>query len=101
MARSVNKVILVGNLGRDPEVRRQAIELAQSKYLAARTETNLQGQGFFTAVAPGPYWLSTLDVAADVGDVRPRWDVRVTVRPSETVYVVLSNVNAVQPHNLP
>lgn len=86
---------------RDPEIRRQSTELAQSKYFVARTETNLQGQGFFTAVAPGAYWLSTLDVAADVGDVRPRWDVSVTVRPGETAYVVLSNVNAVQPRNLP
>ena len=86
---------------RDPEIRRQSTELAQSKYFVARTETNLQGQGFFTAVAPGTYWLSTLDVAADVGDARPRWDVSVTVRPGETAYVVLSNVNAVQPRNLP
>jgi hypothetical protein len=86
---------------REPEIRRQSTELAQSKYLVARTETNLQGAGFFTGVAPGIYWLSTLDVTAGVGDVRPRWDVSVTVRPGETAYVVLSNVNAVQPHNSP
>jgi len=86
---------------RDPEIRRQAIQLAQSKYLVARAETNLQGQGFLSGVAPGAYWLSTLDVAADIGDMRPRWDVSVTVRSGETAYVVLSNVNAVPPHNSP
>jgi hypothetical protein len=81
---------------RIPEIRRQTLELAQSKYLIARTETNLQGQGFLSAVPPGTYWLSTLDLSADVGDVRPQWDVPVTVRPGETVYVALSNVNALR-----
>ncbi len=86
---------------RDPEIHRQVLELAQSKYLVARAETTLQGQGFLNAVAPGAYWLSTLDVSADVGDARPRWDVPVTVRPGETAHVVLSNVNAVRPHTEP
>jgi hypothetical protein len=80
-----------------PEIHRQTLELAQSKYLVARAETNLQGQGFLNAVPAGTYWLSTLDVSAEVGDARPRWDVPVTVRPGETAYVVLSNVNAVPP----
>jgi hypothetical protein len=82
---------------RIPEIHRQALELAQSRYLVARAETNLQGQASLQAIPPGTYWLSTLDVSADVGDVRPRWDVPVTVRVGETAYVVLSNVNAVQP----
>jgi hypothetical protein len=82
---------------RTPEINRQVRELAQSKYLVARTQTDLQGQGFFRALPPGNYWLSTLDVAADVGDARPRWDVAVTVQPGQTTYVALSNVNAIQP----
>jgi hypothetical protein len=81
---------------RNPEIRRQAINLAESKYFVGRAETNLQGQGFLNGVPPGTYWLSTLDVAAEVGDMRPQWDVPVTVRPGETAYVALSNVNAVQ-----
>lgn len=81
---------------RDPEIRRQTLELAQSKYLVARTETNLQGQGFLRGVAPGTYWLTTLDVTADVGDVRARWDVPVSVQPGQSAYVALSNVNAIQ-----
>ncbi|MBZ5696345.1 MAG: hypothetical protein LAN36_13400 [Acidobacteriia bacterium] len=79
-----------------PEIHRRALNLAQSKYLVARTETNLQGQGFLRGIPPGNYWISTLDVAADVGDVRARWDVPVTVRAGATQYVALSNVNSVQ-----
>jgi hypothetical protein len=82
---------------RTPEIHRRALDLAQSKYLIARTETNLQGQGFLRAVPPGTYWLSTLDVAAGVGDARPRWDVPVTVQSGETKYVALSNVNSIRP----
>jgi hypothetical protein len=82
---------------RTPEIHRRALDLAQSKYLVARTESNLQGQGFLRDVPPGNYWISTLDVAADVGDARPRWDVPVTVQPGQTQYVALTNVNSVQP----
>ena len=79
------------------ELHRHTIELAKSKYLAARTETDLQGQGLLTGIAPGTYWLSTLDIVAQAGDARQRWDVRVTVPPGKTTYVALSNINAVQP----
>jgi len=79
------------------EMHRHALELAESKYLVARTDTDLQGQGFLRGIAPGTYWLSTLDITADVGDARPRWDVRVTVAPGKTAYVALSNINSVQP----
>jgi len=82
---------------RFPEIHRRALNLAQSKYLVARTETNLQGQGFLRGVPAGTYWLSTLDVAAEVGDARSRWDVPVTVNPRQTAYVTLSNVNAQPP----
>jgi len=81
---------------RMPEIRRRALNLAQSKYLVARAETNLQGEGFLRGIPSGTYWLSTLDVAASVGDARPVWDVPVTVRAGETASVALSNVNAVQ-----
>lgn len=82
---------------RRPEIRRRALELAQSKYLVGQAQTDLQGQGYLRGVAPGRYWISTLDVAAVVGDVRSLWDVPVTVRPGHTEYVALSNVNAFQP----
>jgi hypothetical protein len=79
------------------EIRRRALALAQSKYWVAQAQTDLQGQGYLRGVAPGKYWISTLDVAAVVGDIRSLWDVPVTVRPGHTEYVALSNVNALQP----
>jgi hypothetical protein len=69
-------------------------ELAKAKYLIARADTDLQGQGYIRGIRPGNYWLSTLDVDANVGDARERWDVAVTVRPGGPTYVSLSNINA-------
>jgi hypothetical protein len=86
---------------RTREIHREALELAESKYLVAHAQTNLEGQGLVRGVPAGAYWLSTLDVAADVGDVRPRWDLAVTLRPGETKRVVLSNANAVRPARAP
>jgi len=86
--------VLLGK--RIPEIHRRTVDLAQSKYLVARTETDLQGQGFLRGLAAGTYWISTLDVAAVVGDARPRWDMPVTVHPGRTEYVALSNANSVQ-----
>jgi hypothetical protein len=79
---------------RRPEIRLHALELAQSTYLVARAETDLQGQAYVHSVAPGTYWISTLDVPAVIGDAHSRWDVPVTVRPGQTEYVALSNANA-------
>lgn len=73
---------------------RETRQLAQAKYLVARAETDLQGQGYIRGVHPGNYWLSTLDLDATAGDARERWDVPVTVRANGPTYVTLSNVNA-------
>jgi hypothetical protein len=73
---------------------RETRSLAQAKYLVARAETNLEGQGYFRGIRPGNYWLSTLEVDASAGDARERWDVPVTVRAGGPTYVTLSNVNA-------
>jgi hypothetical protein len=80
-----------------PQIHQMVLQLSQSKYLVAQTQTNLQGEGFFHGVAPGNYWLTSLDVTANVGDARSRWDTPVTVRTGDTAYMALSNVNAVQP----
>jgi hypothetical protein len=85
-----------------PEIHRQTLAMAQSKYLVASAATDLQGQGFLRGIPPGTYWLSSLDVSAVVGDAHPRWDTVVTVRPGETTYVALSNSNATAPaHSSP
>lgn len=80
---------------RNPQVQRRVMDLAEGKYLVARTETNLQGQGFFPNIPAGTYFLSTLNVPATVGDARPCWDVPLNVQPGQVAYQVLSNVNAV------
>jgi len=77
-------------------VRHRGLDLALSKYLLARTETDLAGRGSLVNIPPGEYWLSSLDVDAPAGDVRLRWDVPVEVRAGQTTSVELSNFNAVE-----
>ena len=78
----------------EPDIHRELMELSQSKYFVARTVTDIQGAGSFQRVAPGNYWVSTLDVNAIVGDARPRWDVPVTVKAGGAARLDLSNFNA-------
>jgi hypothetical protein len=80
-----------------PDIQRRMEELAQSKYLVARAQTDVEGQGVLRRVPPGKYWISSLEVAAAVGDAHLRWDTPVSVRPGQPTYITLSNVNAVQP----
>jgi hypothetical protein len=82
---------------RTTAIHQRTLDLAQSSYLVARVETNLQGQGDLRGLAPGNYWLSTLDVPAIVGDARPRWDIPVNLRAGEMKYIALSNSNSVHP----
>lgn len=82
-------------------VRRRALQLAGTRYLAAQAETGLDGHAQLTRIAPGEYWLSTLETPAAVGDVRLRWDVPVTVRAGATARAELSNLNAVEPPRTP
>lgn len=72
----------------------RTLKLAQTQFLAARTDTDLDGRGVFPGVAPGEYWITTLDTSALAGDQRVRWNVSVTVRPGQTARVELSNLNA-------
>ena len=72
-------------------------ELAQSHYRAAQTDTDLDGHGSFSGIAPGKYWLTILGEEAISGDVRLRWDVLVSLRAGETARVELSNLNAMKP----
>lgn len=84
-----------------PEIHRHTLELAETRYLVARAETDVQGQASMRGIPPGTYWLSTLDVNAAIGDARPRWDVAVTVEAGKVTSVALSNVNAIQPPPAP
>jgi hypothetical protein len=83
-------------VARNRHVRDRTLELAETSYLLAKTETDLAGRGAFANVAPGDYWLSTLEGEATVGDARLRWDVPVQVLAGRVTRVTLSNVNAVR-----
>ena len=72
----------------------RAFGLAKERYLVARTDTDLEGHGSFAGIAPGNYWIGMFGAEAISGDVRLHWDFPITVRPSETASVELSNLNA-------
>jgi hypothetical protein len=80
--------------GHKQRLESRTIELAQQRYLAGQADTDLDGRGSFAGIAPGAYWISMIGIQAISGDVRLRWDVRLTVRPGETTRVELSNLNA-------
>ncbi|MCL6481316.1 MAG: hypothetical protein K6U02_06280 [Firmicutes bacterium] len=82
-------------------VRHHALELAQTRYLAAQTETDLNGRAGFVNLPAGRYWLSTLEGEALVGDARLRWDVPVEIRPGASTRIELSNLNGKLPQESP
>lgn len=79
-------------------VLRLAPELAQTKYLAGKADTDLDGRGSLAGLVPGEYWVSTLNLDANAGDTRLSWDAPVTIRAGETTRVELTNLNAVDTH---
>lgn len=80
-----------------PEIRHRTLNLAETKYLVARGETDLEGHAVLRGIPPGEYWLSTLEVEAAVGDARVRWDTPVSVSAGELTRLELSESNAVEP----
>lgn len=80
---------------------RQALTLAQGKYLVARTDTDLDGRAFFRAVPAGTYYLSTLNLYAFSGDQREKWDTPITVTPGKPTNIALSSINSVQASSTP
>jgi hypothetical protein len=71
-----------------------APEVAQTKYLAAQTDTDLDGHATVVNLPAGKYWLSTLNLDAGAGDSRLRWDVPVTIQAGRSTRVELTNLNA-------
>jgi hypothetical protein len=79
-------------------VMRLAPEFAQTRYLAAKADTDLDGRASVFGLAPGEYWLSTLNLDANAGDTRLGWDVPVTIRAGRTTRMELTNLNALESH---
>jgi hypothetical protein len=75
-------------------VQKLAPEIAQTKYLAAKVETDLEGHAFVRELAPGNYWISSLNLDANVGDARVRWDVPVAIQAGQAFRIELTNLNA-------
>lgn len=67
---------------------------AQTKYLAAKTDTDLDGRGRIAGVRAGSYWISSLGLTATSGDARLQWDVPVTIEAGRTIRIELTNLNA-------
>jgi hypothetical protein len=76
-------------------VLRVAPEFAQTKYLAAKADTDLDGRASVAGLAPGEYWLSTLNLNANAGDTTLGWDAPVAIHAGQTTRVELTNLNAV------
>jgi hypothetical protein len=67
---------------------------AQTQYLAAKTDTDLDGRGRFSGLPAGQYWISSLGLTAAAGDARLEWDVPVKIEAGQTVQIELTNLNA-------
>jgi hypothetical protein len=80
---------------RRKRVQRVAPDVAQLKFLAAKAETDLEGHASISGLAPGDYWISSLNLDANAGDMRVRWDVPVRIERGKTARVELSNLNSI------
>jgi hypothetical protein len=67
---------------------------AQTKYLAAKTDSDLDGRASLRGLPAGNYWISTLGLTAFAGDARLQWDVPVKIEAGQTLRVELTNLNA-------
>jgi len=77
-------------------VQQQAPAEAQTRYLAGKAETDLEGRARIAGLAPGSYWISSLGLSAAAGDARIAWDVPVRVAAGETFRIELTNLNATE-----
>ncbi|HKV24845.1 MAG TPA: hypothetical protein VJN93_09670 [Candidatus Acidoferrum sp.] len=75
-------------------VQRLAPDVAQTKYLAGKADTDLEGHALIGNLPPGKYWVSSLNLDASAGDVHVRWDVPITIEPGQTARIELSNLNS-------
>jgi hypothetical protein len=67
---------------------------AQTTYLVAKVDTNLDGHAQLRGLPPGNYWISSLGLTAAAGDARLQWDVPIKIETDRTVRIELTNLNA-------
>jgi hypothetical protein len=80
---------------RRKRVQRMAPDMAQLKFLVAKADTDLEGRALLSGLAPGEYWISSLNLDADAGDMRVRWDVPVKIERGKITRIELSNLNSI------
>jgi Asp-tRNA(Asn)/Glu-tRNA(Gln) amidotransferase B subunit len=76
-------------------VQRVAPDVAQLKFLVGKADTDLEGRASVSGLAAGDYWISSLNLDANSGDMRVRWDVSVKIERGKTIRVELSNLNSI------
>lgn len=81
---------------RRKRVLRTSPDLAQLKFLAAKADTDLEGRASVSGLAPGAYWISSLNLDANAGDMRVRWDVPIKIEAGQTTRIELSNLNSTE-----
>ena len=79
-------------------VQRTAPDTAQTRFLAGKADTDLEGRAVISGLAPGKYWISTINLDAAAGDMRLRWDVPVVIQAGQTTRVELTNLNSIDAH---
>jgi len=78
----------------DREVRRRIEQLALTRYLSGRAETDYDGLARISGLAPGRYWLTNLWTEVRAGDLHLRWEVPLELRPGQALFLELSNANS-------
>jgi hypothetical protein len=76
-------------------IHRMALDWARSRYLAAETQTDVNGHAEFIGVPAGNYWISSLNIDGQVGDMREKWDVPIAVHAGAAMQMVLTNYNGI------
>jgi hypothetical protein len=75
------------------KVAQNAPDVAQTKYLAARGDTDLDGHLVIRGLPAGTYWVTSLGMDAASGDRRLLWDVPVKIQAGSATRLELTNVN--------
>jgi hypothetical protein len=81
---------------RHKRVQHTAPDIAQLKFLAAKVDTDLEGHALVSRLAPGNYWISSLNLDANAGDLRVHWDVPMKIEAGQTTRIELSNLNTTE-----
>jgi len=70
-------------------------EVAQTKYLVVKGDTDLDGRLVVNGLPPGTYWVTSLGMDATAGDRHFLWDAPVTIRAGQPAQLELSNLNGI------